>query len=165
MPRRRRVWSNSDASLSVIVPGQGGQKLVDIGANLQVGIGITHLAGFTVAMTHVDLTVMSSSDESGSSFLRAHWGIGIFAGGIDEGDFPDLSLYEGDWLAYGTYHFQLPGAISTLVLPTAQAVRSYESRGSRKIDRVGEVPFLVVQHSGAENVDYHFSVSQLWLMP
>jgi len=163
--RRRRVWTNTDDTKILTVAGAPGQKAIDLSSNLLTGLGLAHLAGYTVAHTHVEILAQSDVDETGVSRVHMHWGIGIFAGGIDDGDFPLLDLYEGDWLAYGSFLFKLAGAGITLVLPTEQSVRRYESRAMRKIDRIGEVPFLVLQQDSTQGVAYQVSCSQLWLMP
>ncbi len=164
-PRRRRVWSNTNATLAVTVADQPGQRFTVLGTNLLTGLGLAHLAGYTVKDTHVQIMASTGGDETDVTLVTAQWGIGIFTGSIDAGDFPQLDLYEGDWLAYGSFVFKLPGTISTLVTPTELAVRQWHSAAMRKIDRVGEAIFFVIQHNLAVNVNYTLAVSQLWLMP
>ena len=163
--RRRRLWSTTVGSRTVSNAGQGGQASHDLGENVQQGLGIAHLAGFTLSRTHVRILMMSDVDNTAVSVLTSFFGIGIYAGSIDNGDFPDLSLYDGDWMAYGSMVTKMPGALSTLVLPESRAVYEADFRSMRRIDRIGEVPFLVLQHNSTDDIQYHYTVSQLILLP
>ncbi len=145
--------------------GQAGQKSVDIGETLQTGLGISHLAGYTVVRTFVKGMATAAAGNTTEQIVHAQWGIGIFAGSIDDGDFPDLGLYDGDWLAFGSLVFKNPGVALNTVLPEAAGYVDVSSKAQRRVDRIGEVPFLVVQTNRAEDYEFSFAISQLWLMP
>ena len=57
-------------------------------------------------------------------------GIGIFPSGMDNGDFPDLAVYDGNWMAYECFAYKMPGAASTLVLPSEAAFNRLDYRSS-----------------------------------
>ena len=165
MQPRNRVWTTVASTKIISSAGQAGQQADDVGTNLQAGIGISHLVGYTLGPFYLDLLVESDTDNAGIALNRLHVGVGIYAGSIDPGDFPDLSLYDGDWPLYGTMAFQSPGAVSTIVVPESGSHKSIVSRASRRIDRVGEVPWLVFQQSGTEDYRISYSLSYMALMP
>ncbi len=162
---RRRLWSNTTSDLEVIVSDSPGQQHMDLSQGIEVGLGLTHLAGFSVVFTQVQLLIHSADDESGTAFIDAFAGIGVRPTGMDNGDFSNLALYEGDWLWYQAYQFQIPGAPLTLALPNPLINSVTRSHSSRRISDVGQEEVLVIQHSSAANVNYRFAVQQLWLMP
>jgi len=162
---RRRLWTLTRGGLNLVANGAGGQQHADLGANLQTGLGLSHLAGYTVVRTYLHIVVKSSTGNVSVADNQAQWGIGIFAAGIDDGDFPSLALHEGDWLSFGTMIFQGPGVALTPVAPTEASVYHGDSKSARRIDRVGEAEVLVVEQDTSDDYTYKFQISQLWLMP
>ena len=149
----------------MVALGQNGQISVDLGVNFETALDISHLVGYTLSRTFVKILAVSDSDNAGSGVIRAFWGIGVYAGSIDNGDFPNLELGEGDWMAYGTMIFDMPGAASTVVKPDTAALIVNDFKSMRKIDRIGEVPFLVMQQTTSSDMVYHYAITQLLLMP
>ena len=152
-------------SILLITAGIPGQLKIDLSTNLETGLGLAHLPGYTCIDTHVSVLIRSSSDESQTSLVQAAFAIGVKPTGMDNGDYPNLELYEGDWLWYQAYQFLLPGAVSTPVLPDAAAFQRSHSGASRRITDIGQEMVLVGQQGTSQNVDYFFQVQQLWLMP
>lgn len=163
--QRNRLWTNTDLILNVTAADAAGQVSQNLTTNLQTGLGIPNLAGYTCVRTFVRGFVQSDGDNTTAGTVFAHWGIGVYAGGIDNGDFPDLSLYDGDWLAYGSLVFRNPGVALNIVEPERAGYVQMDSKSARRLDRIGDTMFFVVQQSTAQDFLYNLSVSQLWLMP
>ncbi len=164
MPRAK-IWTSSRLLVALSASGSAGQVSAQTLANLRTALDISHLVGYTVIDTRIRALIHSDDGETGGGFLELTYGIGIFAAGIDDGDFPDLSLYEGDWLLWGAVQVQLPSAASTIVLPPHAALEIARSQSARRISDVGQSMFMVWQQSVAEGVDIQATVSHLVLMP
>ncbi len=162
-PRRRRTWTNSNVTLNVTAAGQPGAKQVDLGATLKGQLGITDLVGFTVARTHI--CVLIEGLDTNTSIITSNMGIGVYANNIDDIDFPDLSQYEGDWLAYECFIFKQPGTAGLLPVNDNTAFHRSDYRSMRKIPRTGLDLKLVFQHDTVATVNYHVACSILWLLP
>ena len=163
--RRIGLWTSTNTTLVVDTAGIAGQKAVQTTSNLESGLGLAHLAGYTIVDTRVKVYAESSSAEGGNTLEHASLGIGVFSTGIDEGDFPNLTVYEGDWLWYGTMIFRLPGAVSGTVLPTEFSQLHSRSRAQRRIPDVGLSGWMVAQQSGGSDVNYFVRVEHYILMP
>ena len=163
--RRARIWTTFDSSVGVSALGPLGQQAVKIGANILSGLGISHLAGYTVGPFFLELMILTDDGNTIVEEVTAHCGIGIFDGGIDEGDFPDLENGDGDYLLRENMVFQSPGATDTLVRLDTRASRRVISRSQRRLERVGDTVWIVFQHSTANDIDYYFSVTFMLLMP
>jgi len=162
---RGRLWTNRDSTFNMSAAGQAGQLQDQTLANLQVGLGITHLAGYTIVDTHVQMHFSSDDSDVSTGVVRFHFGIGVFHTGMDAGDFPPLELYEGDWLWYGTVTLRMPGAANTPLVPAEHAIQMRRSRAQRRLTDVGQAAFLVYQQSSALGVDIFVSTQHLVLMP
>ena len=92
-------------------------------------------------------------------------GIGIFPAGIDNGDFPDLSVYSGDYFAFECHNFKMPASSETLVTPDQAAFHRADYRSMRKIGRAEERIALVWQQDTTEIVRYRAQISMLILLP
>ena len=126
--------------------------------------GLSNMLGCTIARTHVCTLISSDGTNSTSNFGKAFLGIGVYSEGMDNGDFPDLSVYNGDWLAYECFSYQMPGAIDTVVNPTSAAFSRTDYRSMRKIDS-SEMPVLVMQQDHGSAIVYRLQVSYLVLLP
>jgi len=160
---RNYVWTTKTFAINLV---DVTNKAVDLSANLLTGLGVAHLAGFTIIRTIVTGFIQADSDNTTfEAAIHAHWGCGIFAGAIDDGDFPGLGVYDGDYYAYGALVYQNPGVASNVVVPPEAALIRGDSRAMRKIDRVGEVPKIVFAQNTANDFIYNGSVSTLLMMP
>jgi len=92
-------------------------------------------------------------------------GIGVFSTTIDNADFPDLSNYDGDWMAYECNVFQMPGVDLAPVVPESASTLRADYRSMRKVPRVGMTPFFVAQSDSTIDFDIDFVISQLILLP
>ena len=122
------------------------------------------MMGITLSRTHVCMLATSAVDETLLGVIKLTMGIGVFAGGIDEGDFPDLQTYDGDWMAYECMVFQMPGVALQPMLPESASFVRADYRSMRKID-TGESPFLVAQIDVSRDIELDVVVSQLLLLP
>ena len=163
-PRRRRVWSNDDSSVVVGTSGVPGQIARRLDPAFLAMSGLSSMFGCTIARTHVCILITSDGTNSADSHFKAKLGIGIFPEGMDNGDYPDLEAYNGNWFAYECFVFRAPGVINTVVLPEAAAFARLDYRSMRKIDS-GEMLVLVMQHDLNETIRYAVSVSFLVLLP
>ena len=165
MQPRSKLWTTRRETLALAAAGQPGQKSFEVLDNLQAGLGLAHLAGYTVIHTEVRILLISSSSETSILPNDFHFGITRQPGSIDDGDFPALELYEGDYYFYTSLVLQLPGAVDTLLKPAEHAIIRHQSGASRRISDVGQAFFFVAQQRVAEAVDAHVVVSSLVLMP
>ena len=166
--RRRRIWSTTSSSLLLTTSGVPGQLSLNLSDTVQGKMGLLSMAGFTVSRTHVCTLIASGAGEVGLDVHKIIWGIGVFASGIDNGDYPDLDNYSGDWMCYECNIFFLPAQQNQHVLPGEAAFNRADYRSMRKIGRNDESLFLVAQIEGtapATGILMHFIVSSLYLMP
>ncbi len=159
---RAKVWTNSQFTFNLATTAPVAVQTL---SNLRSALDISHLVGYTIVDTHVNLHITTDESETGTGILFFSMGIGVFAGSIDVDDFPSLPLYEGDWLWYNTTVLRLPGAINTILVPEDSAVARYRSRAQRKITDIGQTVFMVITQSVSEGVDVHANVAHLVLMP
>jgi len=144
-PRRKRYWVNSGFDSTLLTGGVPGQLAVNLNTNLEQRLGLLSLAGFTVSRTHICSLITSGGSETGTGRFSIFLAIGVFTAGIDVQDFPDISTYDGDWLAWECYTFQLPGAVALPVLPDEAAFQRSDYRSMRKIPKSTDQLFLVIQ--------------------
>jgi len=165
MQERAKVWTSSTFTLQLAAAAQPGQISAQPLANLRAALDLSHLVGYTIIDSRIRGIVHSDDAETGTGIDVITFGIGIFTGSIDNGDFPRVDLYEGDWLLWGTNTFFLPGAANKPVLPDQMSVIDVRSRAQRRINDVGDTLFLVAQQSAAEGIDLSVQVTHLVLMP
>ncbi len=100
-------------------------------------------------------------------------GMGIFTSGIDNGDFPDLSQHDGDWMVHDARPL-IDTAVSTdpnVLNPEGAGnyggVVSIDNRSMRKLNRDTEQLFLVLQKSTVteDNIQFRGEVTIMWLLP
>ena len=163
-PRRRRMWTADESTITVGTLGVPGQIFRQIDVNFLTQTGWASMLGCTIARTHTCVRIDSNTN-TGNNLMRAWMGIGIFPSGMDNGDFPDLSIYNGDWFVYECYTFQMPSAASTLVLPESAAVHRSDYRSMRKVARPDERVCLVWQQDTTVIARYGIQVSMLVLLP
>ena len=163
--RRNRLWSTFSSAVGLTALGTAGQQAVKIDTNLLTGLGLAHLAGYTVGPFYLELMITSDDDNTAVLNVKAHIGIGIFNGDLDNTDFPNLAFGDGDYLLRQDLVFQGPGTGSTLVLPTERSTRSLRSRSSRRLERIGDTIWFVAQQDTADDFDYVFTVTFMAMMP
>ena len=162
--RRRRVWTSADGVLAVISSGIAGQKISEISQNLQTTLGIAQLSGFTVGRTHLCVQAKGAANNTVITQQRVFLGLGVFPQAMDEGDFPDLETYQGDYFGYECMTFQGSGTANKPVEPESAGFLRADYRSMRKIPN-GEAIFLVIQQTGADDYDFNFVASMLLMMP
>jgi len=162
--RRRRIWTTTNVVELPVSSGVNGQKAQILDANFALSTGLAGMFGCTISRTHV--CTLLTSIEDATSIIKMQMGIGIFPTGTDEGDFPNLQRYEGDWLAYECFVFQLPGGTAQIpVVPSEAAFTRSDYRSMRKVTDVGMSPFIVFQTDSASDFEIDAVVSQLILLP
>jgi len=164
MPRAK-VWTTIEGVIQLTALGNAGNKGLDVSASLLLQLGITHLAGMTIGPAYLRLLIQSGGDNTLSSVGKWQTGLGLFAGGIDDGDFYDLAKGDGDFMLRDSGVYEMPGAIDTLVLPSEAAYLRFTSQSSRHIGAVGQVPFLVFQQNHGGTMNYHFVLTMMVMMP
>ena len=97
MTMRNKLWTTIGGSTNVAAGGPSGQIGTKVGDSLLVGLGISHLAGWTIGPCFLDLLIHNDDGNAGAVTARGHVGIMIGQGGLDNGDFPDLSVGDGDY--------------------------------------------------------------------
>ena len=162
---RIRLWTSKTATVTVSAAEDPGQKSVNVLSNIQTALDLSHMAGYTISSSWVDMLVESGPSETGTGRMAAHYGLIVLGGNPDDGDFPDIGKYEGDYFHYNTIGFKLPGVASTLVLPHQRAAVRSHSSGQRRITDIGQTAYIVCQHSAAQTVVFQFVVTLLMLMP
>ncbi len=165
MVMRNKLWTTFDGLVNLSAAGQAGNKGVKIGQNLIVGLDLSHLAGYTIGPTFLDIIIHNDDDNVSSSTEIAHVGIMIGQGGLDDGDFPNLALGDGDYYLRRALLFDGGAANSVLVKPDEAALVSITSRSSRRLERIGDTIWLVFQQTTANDYDYDFSVTMMVMMP
>ena len=161
--RRRRTWTTSSGLVTLTALGQAGQLSLDIGAQMRTKIGIVDLAGMTVARSHLCVQVRADASNATGIQNRAFIGLGIYTALIDDGDFPDLQQYDGDWYGYECMAFQ-GGGVDLPVVPESAGFFRADYKSMRKL-RSRETAWIVFQQILNDDFDYSFIVSTLWLMP
>ncbi len=159
------IWSTFNTTLELTGGGVAGQKSVKIGANLLTGLGLSHLAGYTVGSFYLDLMIMTDDTNTVVEAVTANFGIMIGDGSMDDTDFPDLAFGDGDYLLRKNIVFQGPGVIGTLVVPESASVLSVTSRAQRRLERIGDTIWLVLQQNVANDFDYIFTITFMARMP
>ncbi len=162
---RARIWTNNNYEVTLTALGAPGQKSVTTLGSLRSALDISHLVGYTIIETWIRGYIAAGTDETGVLRNALQFGVGIYAGLIDDGDFPRVDLYEGDWMAWGSNSFRLPGVAFLPVLPEPNAIINVHSKGQRRINDVGETVFMVLQEDLAATIDVNFTVTHLLLMP
>ncbi len=166
MQARARLWTSTTFSLPVGTLGQPGQVSVETLANLRSALGLSHMAGFTIIETFVQGIIHSDTDETALTFVTASMGIGVKPSGMDDGDYGQLDLYEGDWLWFHSQTFQLPGVVSSPVGPIAESASwRTRSHAQRRINQVGDQAIMIIQQDSNANAVYRGTVQHLVLMP
>ena len=98
-------------------------------------------------------------------------GMGIFSSGIDSQDFPDLATHTGEWFYHRTWRLTDRGITTsqpTLLTPSDNPANgssfSHDNRTGRKIQRVSQELFLVIQKDVAteENIQFHADITVMW---
>jgi len=164
--RRRRVWTNIRGTLPMDTTGQGAQKSFKLDTNFLTDMGLASMAGCTISRVHICTLITNDAGETSSVRSQLTWGIGIYSSLIDAGDFPNVELYAGDWMAYGCSIFFTQAAANLPVLPGEAAFQEKDFKSMRKISRSGISPFLVAQLGlAAIDVDLLFNISMLVLLP
>ena len=167
--RKTRVWTSGVLTMGMTALGVPGQIGVNtMGARFRSKTGREFLASDTLA--HTWLKGLWNLNIAGTTTVRTtlQLGVGFYASGIDNGDFPNMNLHDGDWqlhdirsgrepvLAQDVYHPDV--GIGTILI---------ESAGQRSVPRgVGYDLFAVGQidgglSGGTSTVSVGFT--QLWL--
>ena len=162
--RRRRIWTQDEATITVGTANQAGQIARQIDVNILTEASLGSLAGYTVVRTHV-CVLIDSSTNTGTSFIKANFGLGVFPEFMDQGDFPRLDVYNGNYYAFECFTFRMPGVASTVVLPAEAAFTRSDYRSQRKIPRTNDRLWLVWQQDTTEIVRYRSQISYLLLVP
>ena len=162
--RRRRIWTNDHSTITVGTLGVPGQIFRHVDANVLLNTSLASMFGSTVARTHT-CVLIDSSTNTGTTLMKAYLGMGVFPQGMDNGDFPDLEQYNGDYFAWECFSFQMPGAANTLVLPSEAAFTRQDYRSMRKIPRTEERVNVVLQIDATEIVRFHLQIAMLFLLP
>ncbi len=164
--QRNKLWSTIEGSINVSAAGAGGGQAFRIGANLLTGLGMTHLAGWTIGPTFLTMMIRSDGDNAVAAAVQTvQVGVVVADGGADDDDFPDLSFGDGDYFLRHTFIFESPGVVSSLVLPTEKSVQTMSSRSSRRLERIGDTLFLVIQQNTANDYVYTFSCTFMAMAP
>ncbi len=162
---RNRLFSTQVSFLNITASGFAGAKRSNLGASLEAGLGVGGLPGWTVGPMWLAMLLLTDGDNTSSSVVTAHVGVGVYPSGMDDGDFPDMALGDGDWMLRSDIIFEMPGVISTLVKPDQVATQRLETRSMRRIERLGDSLFIVVQQNVADDMIYNFSATMMWRAP
>ncbi len=89
--------------------------------------------------------------------------------GLDSGDFGNLAEHTGDIVLYDCRKLLESEATDDVLFPRTDLAGSgirLESRGMRKIERVGDTLFFVTQKSATEqDIIFEGSLTLAWLLP
>ena len=166
-PRRRRMWTADEGVATLTAAGVAGQKHLSMVNNFISSTGLASMMGCTIARTHICALIVSGGSETGTGFFTLTMGAGVFPVGMDPGDYPALSTFDGSWLAYECSIFKLPGAIDTVVKPDEAGFFRVDSRAQRKISRPGEQLTMVFELDVAPGsaINVRVAYSLLVLLP
>ncbi len=165
MVTRNKLWSAIDGQTNVVAAGVAGNIGTKVGANLLAGMGISHLAGWTVGPAYLTILIHNDNDNSSAGNVKAHVGLMIGQGGLDNGDFPDLSFGDGDYFLRKSMIFNGGGAVNALVAPPQRSFYEVTSRSSRRLERIGDTVWLVYQHSAADDYIFDWSLTFMAMAP
>lgn len=165
MTMRNKLWTTIEGTTVITVANQPGNKGERVGANLLTGLGIFHLAGWTMGPSYLNITVHNSDSETGTLTTKAHVGLLIADGAQDDGDFPNLQFGDGDYFLRHSMIFDGAGAINVLVKPDQRFYYNFVSRSSRRLERIGDTIFLVFQHNRTAGFEFQWALTMMGLAP
>ena len=160
--RRRRLWTSQNAEVTLSTGGVAGQIALGLDTDFIASTGLASMFGCTVVRTFLRGYIRSG--DSTVSDMAAFIGLGVFPNGIDQGDYPDLNVREGDWFGYLALPFLTSGVAVKPVQPEEAAYFTAEFRSARKIG-LGETLTLVIQQTITRSVVYHVTTTMLCLLP
>ncbi len=174
VPRRRRFWTTSDIDLTLVAAtaGVASQKFTAaVFSSVTAKLDTSILNNLTIARAYLNGFWRTSSVVTAAVLTSYAIGLGLFPAGMDDTDFPDLSAHDGDWLLHDSRKLievdNGPAVVAPL-LPQSGEMTSGLRIGSsamRKITRLDERPFVVVQKADVTEDNIHFdgSLTILWL--
>jgi len=167
--RKEKVFTTIGLSLNVSAIDVGGQIIAGLSSRLVTRLGRELGPGDTVGHNWIK-GAWRQTTAGDLSPVGLHIGIGVYTGGTDIGDFPDLAIHAGDWLLHDSRTlFEHPATgLPTAgypMLPTELSALDFESSGMREMGRQTNTLFLVVQTSNAPSagvfvLDCH--VTTMW---
>jgi len=165
MTQRNKLWSSFEGVVALTIADQAGNKGVKIGANLLTGTGLLHLAGWTIGPVFLTGMIHNSDGSTFGTTAKAHVGIMIGQGALDDGDFPDLQFGDGDYFLRKGIVMDGGGAISALAKPDQRGIFDVASHSSRRLERIGDTLWLVFQQNTPSDFDYDFQVTFMAMSP
>jgi len=166
-PRKKRIWTTSNLSLSISSSGAGGQVAsTALRTDLFAKLG-RDIAPCTLA--HVWAKGAWRQSAAGdSSFEFLGFGITtIYPVGISVSTIPDLLSHDGDWQTHDVRAFREGITTQSPMIPGELAVIDIESSGQRRITRATDDVFVVARSlntPSAGSFELQLSVTALWLI-
>ena len=112
--RRPFIWTMQSGILTLVASGQAGQISADVSAALITKVG-SQPYGYTLTRV-VGRYYIEDVDTDVSTYI-AQLVVGCFPEGLDDGDFPDLSLHEGRYAMFETMPGRGAGTAASLSIP------------------------------------------------
>jgi len=168
--RRTTFWVTQQATLILAsgATGQSGQQSQDLGGDVRTKAGTT-MIGLTLVRTFV--TGFWAWDAAAASTpIWASYTLAVLKASqhMDDGDFADIGDHDGDLQLHDVRFLREALVANTTLFPggehKAGAGIYAESRSQRKMDRIDDTIWIVVQKSVAteQAVTLRVNVSQLW---
>ncbi len=171
-PRKDRLWT--DRRVSITLPaasvGTASQDSVSFGTVFETQ-SARALRGVTVSTMYVSGLLQNSSGVVTPISTRVHLGVIVAPTLIDNGDFPDLSVGDGDYMLRDGRICREEAAEPFIVVPnTGDSWGGHyqlHNKSMRQIPKVGYDLFMVAQKDAATETDWIFdlTVTTLWLLP
>ncbi len=166
-PRKGRFWTTSPVTEEIFTAGIPGQQATNVATtDFQASTG-RNLFGVTLAHTWLKGHWLASA-AGDNGIVTVGIGVGVYAEGIDQADFPDLNLHEGDWQLHDVRGLREPITTFTPLVPIQLSSVDINSGGQRKIGSPGMSLWVVFQSDqtpSAGSYNFHGALTCLWLLP
>jgi len=175
-PRRERMFTTTEVALTLVAGNAGGasqQATNQMTSDFETRSGRS-ARGVTIGRIWVHGMWFTLAVVSTPTLMGLSMGMGIFTGGIDVGDFPDLATHTGDWMLHRTWRLTDRASATTFPIPLEpqqgggnSSQIAIDNRSQRKLGRTSEDLFLVIAKDIAteENIQLHVDVTVMWLLP
>ena len=168
--RRSRLFVTSHFLLSTNTIGVAGQSsTVAMVTDFQSVTG-RQLMNATLAGTWLR-GLYTQNGAAGLGPVDCYLGGGMYPAGMDDGDFPNLELHEGDWFIHDGRALRYTGSSGSILSPlnaSAGGGVDIHSGGQRKVSHAAISPAIVLQIGvapSAGSVEFNGVLTALWLLP
>ncbi len=170
-PRRERVIVTTEVALTLVAGNinEASQQVTNQVTNdLEARLGRT-ARNATVGHVWVNGLWFTQAIVTTGVLIGLNFGMGIFSAGMDAGDFPALQAHVGPWFVHRNW--RLIDRVSATAIPTPldpdeAAIIDIDNRSMRKLGRVNDEVFVVIQKDVVteENIQFHSDVTVLWIL-